>query len=119
MNQQNPYDAATRSLEAHGLLPGAAANMIRATRSVQGPEWKRILERCGRGEVSRIYVVAVSHGDAAPVTAFVYAPGEEDNIRHVIEFVSQGPIGADDPKLGYYPVSAFDVGPEVKKAVLA
>jgi len=51
------------------------------------------------------------------LSVVLYAPAEKDNIRHVIDCVSQGPIGSDEPTFMYYPVAAFDVGAAVKRAV--
>jgi hypothetical protein len=105
MNRTAVYDAAVRGLVGHGLAENEATAVIARTRMNQEAEWGRIVARCERGEVSKIYVV-VKRESGAPLDAFVYAPSECDNIRHVIDFASQGPaVGcmADDPNAGSEP----------------
>jgi hypothetical protein len=126
MNKTAVYDAAVRSLVFQGLAEQDAKTVIARTRANQVAEWERILTRCAQGEVSKIYVV-VRREERGALDAILYAPADEcDNIRHVLNFASQGPnVGceADDPNadakptLGFYPVSSFDVAAEVKKAI--
>jgi hypothetical protein len=124
--KQVAYDAAVRALVCLGLTERAAAAIIGRAQANQPAEWERIVARCQSGEtVSRVYVVVKNEGGAM-ADAFVYAPGEQDNIRHVIDFASQGPdtgSGPGDeqataePVFGFYQVSVFDVASELKRAL--
>jgi hypothetical protein len=118
MNKETVFIAASRSLVArHGLTPDDAWEIITKTRRWQAEEWDRILQRCQSGNVSQIYIVSVRDEEVGPLSALVYAPAERDNVKHVMDFASQGPIGSDEPVFRYYPVSCFEVGSAVKHAV--
>jgi hypothetical protein len=125
MNKNVIFAAATRALVQQGLPGTVAEKIIASTVAVQGAEWSRIIARGEKGELSRVYIVVKHDGDRKQ--GFVYAPAkQEDNIRHVENFLRQGPdIGAEaygpesqkEPDREYYPVSHYDVGIEVKKAI--
>jgi hypothetical protein len=123
--KETVHSAAVRALTLQGMTERVAEAIIGRAFANQGSEWDRIVERCRRDDVSRVYVVVKHEGDTM-VDAFVYAPDAKDNIRHVIDFASQGPdIGSGpgelvtEPAVGYYRVSFFDVAAEVKKALQA
>lgn len=122
-SKETVYSAAVRALSLQGVTERAANAIVGRAFANQEAEWGRIIERCQRGEVSRVYVV-VKHENDAMADAFVYAPGAQDNIRHVIDFASQGPdigSGPDEPTsestFGCYRVSVFDVAAELKTAL--
>jgi len=93
-------------------------NAVTETRKWQAEEWDRIIARCAVGEISSVYIVVVSGEDEKPlVSSFVYAPAEHNNIKHVMDFAGQGPLDADEPMVGYYATSCFEVGAAVKQAV--
>jgi len=118
MNKDTVFIAASRSLVTrHGLTPDDAWEIITKTRRWQDEQWDLVFQRCRAGQLSKVYIVSVRDDDAGPFSALVYAPAEHDNVKHVMDFASQGPVGVDDPTFDFYPVSCFEVGAAVKLAV--
>ena len=125
MTNQIAYDAAVRALVSRGLTENRAEIIIGLIRAKQPSEWQRMIVACGTGKLTRIYAVVTDRDDGS-VDGLLYVPAGQDNIRHVMDFASQGPnIGsgpgdaepAKETSLGYYPVSVFDIAPELRRVL--
>lgn len=127
MNKGVVFAAATRALVQQGLTGAKAEGIVACTVALQAAEWSRVIARGAKGELSRVYIVVTHNGEPREL-AVLYAPAEQDNIRHVMDFASQGPdegewLGGaeikptEPPQFGSYPVSVHEVGAEVKKAI--
>jgi hypothetical protein len=109
-----------------GLAKAAAEITARRTLAEQPDEWKRIADRCKRGEISKVYLFTVPISESQPRT-FVYAPGKVDNSAHLKVMLSQGPdIGceadepcaSDEPRFGYHKVEEpWEIGQDVIRAL--
>lgn len=118
----------TRAAVSGFVRQGATATMAEtiAQRMIQEQpeEWARIIDRCERGEVSRLYVFVTRFGEWR-FTTFTYAPGDADNSADIARLLGTRPahgwVGAPEtevPELrNAYQVSTFDIAAEVCNAI--
>ena len=116
--------AGIRNLILQSVEPVAARRAMMQAIYRQSDYWRETLARCIRDECRHVYLF-VTHieGD---ISTFLYSGEKPETLAALPAFLGQGPaVGCyegeqdltDDPTLGYYRVSMFDIGTDVVAAL--